>query len=100
RELCYRFAFMTGLRFGEIKAMMPDWIDWQGLKVTVPAKIAKNRKTEPLPIDERLAEDLKRHIATLSPGTPVFPMPKRGYAMLQFDLEAAKIPYELGGKHF
>jgi integrase len=100
RELCYRFAFMTGLRFGEIKAMRPDWINWQTLKVTVPARVAKNRKTEPLPIDERLAEDLKCHIATLAPGEPMFPMPKRGYAMLQVDLAAAGIPYEVDGKHF
>jgi integrase len=100
RELCYRFAFTTGLRFGEIKALKPDWFDWQALKVTIPAKIAKNRKTTSLPIDGRVAEDLKARIAALGPGEPVFPMPKRGYAMIQVDLEVAQIPYKLNGKFF
>jgi integrase len=100
RELCYRFAFTTGLRFGEIKALKPDWFDWQTLKITIPAKIAKNRKTTTLPIDERLAEDLKARIAAVGPGEPVFPMPKRGYAMIQVDLESAQIPYKLDGKFF
>ena len=100
RELCYRLAFMTGLRFGEIKAMRPDWFDWEALTVTIPAKVAKNRKLNTLPIDERLAEDLKRRIDSLAPGSPVLPMPKRGYAMLQVDLTAAGIPYKLNGKHF
>ncbi len=100
RELCYRLAFMTGLRFGEIKAMRPGWFDWEARTVTVPARVAKNRKLTTLPLDERLADDLRRQVATLEPGAPVLPMPKRGYAMLQVDLEAAGIPYVANGKHF
>jgi integrase len=101
RELCYRFTFMTGLRFSEVKAVRSVWFDWQASTVTVPAKFSKNRKTKVLPIDDALAADLVRHIATLdSPDAPVFPMPKRGYAMIQVDLEKAGIPYVFRGKVF
>ncbi len=100
RELCYRFTFFTGLRFSEVKALRSDWFDWETLTVTIPAKFSKNRKTKTLPIDSKLAEDLKNHIATLDPGLPIFPMPKRGYAMIQTDLKVAGIPYDLNGKIF
>ena len=41
RELCYRFTFMTGLRFSEVKEVRADWFDWQTLAVTIPAKFSK-----------------------------------------------------------
>jgi integrase len=101
RELCYRFTFMTGLRFNEVKAVRPEWFDWRILTVTIPAKFSKNRKRKVLPIDATLASDLKNHIGTLDPlDSPVFPMPKRGYSMIKVDLEKAKIPYVLDGKTF
>ena len=101
RELCYRFTFMTGLRFNEVKEVRADWFDWRMLTVTVPAKFSKNRKTKMLPIDAALAKDLMSHITTLDPPeAPVFPMPKRGYAMIKVDLDKAGIPYVLDGKTF
>ena len=101
RELCYRFTFITGLRFSEVKAVRADWFDWRLLTVTIPAKFSKNRKTKVLPIDATLANDLMSHIATLDPPDgPVFPLPKRGYAMIKVDLETANIPYVLDGKTF
>jgi site-specific recombinase XerC len=101
RELCYRFTFMTGLRFSEVKAVRPEWFDWQLLTVTIPAKFSKNRKMKVLPIDATLARDLKRHISALDQAdAPVFPMPKRGYAMIKVDLEKAGIPYVVDGKTF
>jgi site-specific recombinase XerC len=101
RELCYRFTFMTGLRFNEVKAVRPDWFDWQLLTVTIPAKFSKNRRTKTLPIDAKLASDLISHIATLDlSDAPVFPMPKRGYSMIKLDLAKANIPYILDGKTF
>ena len=101
RELCYRFTFITGLRFSEVKAVRADWFDWRMLTVTIPAKFSKNRKTKMLPIDAALAKDLMSHIATLDPpDAPVFPMPKRGYAMIKVDLEKAEFPYVLDGKIF
>jgi hypothetical protein len=41
------------------------------------------------------------HIATLDPpDAPVFPLPKRGYAMIKTDLKNAGIPYVLDGRTF
>ena len=101
RELCYRFTFMTGLRFNEVKAVRPEWFDWRVLTVTIPAKFSKNRKKTVLPLDPGLANDLKKHIDTLDPpDAPIFPMPKRGYAMIKVDLEKANIPHVLDGKTF
>ena len=101
RELCYRFTFITGLRFSEVKAVRANWFDWRTLTVTIPAKFSKNRKTKVLPIDATLATDLMIHIATLDPpDAPVFPLPKRGYAMIKPDLKNAGIPYVLDGRTF
>jgi integrase len=101
RELCYRFTFITGLRFSEVKAVRANWFDWRTLTVTIPAKFSKNRKTKVLPIDATLANDLISRIATLDPpDSPVFPLPKRGYAMIKVDLKKAGIPYVLDGRTF
>jgi integrase len=101
RELCYRFTFITGLRFSEVKAVRANWFDWRPLTVTIPAKFSKNRKTKVLPIDAAVASDLSSHIATLDPpDAPVFPLPKRGYAMIKIDLTDAGIPYVLDGRTF
>src|SRR5262249_53376733 len=42
-----------------------------------------------------LADDLAAYVATLEPGAPVFPLPRRGRGaeMLRVDLDAAGIPY-------
>src|SRR5262249_40393134 len=36
---------------------------------------------------------LRPYVATLSPGTPIFPLPEKGVKMLRADLQAASIPY-------
>src|SRR5262249_4449198 len=95
RALCYRLAVATGLRFEEIKSIRPASFDWQAPSVTVAAAYTKNRDPATLPIPGELVDDLAAYVATLSPGTPVFPLPRRGRGaeMLRIDLEAAGIPY-------
>jgi integrase len=101
RDLCYRLTVTCGLRYGEVKALRPEWFDWQALTLTIPAKFSKNRKLASLPIDGALADHLKTHIATLEqPDGPVFPMPKRGSSMIRLDLAKAGIPYKLSNKIF
>ncbi len=95
RALCYRLASATGLRFSEIKSITPGSFDWEAPSVTVAAAYTKNGDPATLPLPRDLADDLAAYVATLEPGTPVFPLPSRGRGaeMLRVDLEAAGIPY-------
>ncbi len=95
RALCYRLAVATGLRFSEIGSILPGSFDWDAPSVTVTAAYTKNGDPATLPMSRDLAYDLARYVATLAPGMPVFPLPRRGRGaeMLRVDLAAAKIPY-------
>lgn len=57
------------------------------------AAYTKNGDPATLPLSIDLADDLAPDVATLAPGTPVFPLPAQGAEMLRPDLEAARIPY-------
>src|SRR5262249_42169088 len=93
--LCYRLAVATGLRFSEIASIRQDSFDWESPSVTVAAGYTKNGDPATLPLPRCLADDLAAYVATLPPGTPVFPLPRRGWGaeMLRVDLDAADIPY-------
>ena len=94
RSLLYRLAASTGLRYSEIASVRPASFDWEASSVTVAAAYTKNGDAATLPIPSDLADDLAVYAATLTPGTPVFPLPKKGGAeMLRVDLNAAGIPY-------
>ncbi|MGO9600989.1 MAG: tyrosine-type recombinase/integrase [Isosphaeraceae bacterium] len=95
RALCYRLAVATGLRFSEIASIRPESFDWKAPSVTVAAGYTKNGEPAILPLPRDLADDLAAYGATLPPGMPVFPMPRRGRGaeMLRIDLAAAGIPY-------
>lgn len=94
RALCYRLAASTGLRYSEIASIEPASFDWKAPSVIVTAGYTKNGDPASLPIPSDLADDLAVYAATLTPGTPVFPLPKKGGAeMLRVDLNAAGIPY-------
>jgi integrase len=97
RALCYRLAVATGLRFSEIGSILPRSFDWTAspATVTVAAGYTKNGEPATLPLPSDLANDLRAYVATLSPGTPIFPLPRRGRGaeMLRVDLAAAGIPY-------
>jgi integrase len=95
RALCYRLAVATGLRFTEIGSIRPESFEWQAPSVSVAAGYTKNGEPATLPLARDLADDLAVYVATLSPGEPVFPLPRRGRGaeMLRIDLAAAGIPY-------
>jgi integrase len=94
RALCYRLAATTGLRYGEIGSITPASFNWAAPSVTVRAAYTKNGQVAELPLLRDLADDLKRHVATLPAGRPVFDLPaEQGAKMLKHDLRAANIPY-------
>jgi integrase len=95
RALCYRLAVATGLSFSEIGAAVPESFDLTGdaPTVTIPAAYTKNGKAATLPLPADLADDLAAFVADVSRGSPVFPLPDLGAAMLRDDLDAAGIPY-------
>lgn len=95
RALCYRLAVSTGLRFSEIASVTPESFVWSpgSATVNVAAGYTKNGDPATLPLPEDVAADLRRWVADINAGTPVFPLPSRGADMLKVDLEAAGVPY-------
>ena len=95
RALCYRLAIATGLRFSELASITPGSFDLspETPTVTVVAAYTKNGEAATLPLPDDLADDLAPYLAGFAPGTPVFPLPDKGAAMLRVDLEAAGIAY-------
>ena len=93
RALCYRLAASTGLRYSEIDSLRPASFDWKAPSVTIQAAYTKNGDPATLPLPRDLADDLAPYVATLAPGTPVFPLPEKGAVMIRADLDAAGIPY-------
>jgi integrase len=49
-------GFATGLRRGELAALRWDWIDREGLKITVPGKVMKNGREHTVPITGLIAK--------------------------------------------
>lgn len=97
RSLAYYFAAYTGLRRGEMKALV-----WGDLHLDVPdpfvlarASTTKNKKTEPVPLHPELAGALQRFRDTCAvvPGK-VFRNGVPSAKTLRKDLLAAGIPYE------
>ncbi len=99
RALCYRMAVASGLRFSELKSIVPESFDFERPTptVTVLAGFAKNGQTATLPLPRDLADDLRPWVATIPKDRPVFLLPANdGAAMLRVDLGAANIPYKDG----
>ena len=96
RELCYRLAVASGLRYSEIGSIEPESFDWNAspATVTIKAAYAKNGSTATLPLPDDLAADLRAYVATVEAGKAIFPLPHdKGAEMLRVDLKSAKIPY-------
>jgi integrase len=51
-----KMGLVTGLRRGELAAMRWDWIDRQGLRITVPGRVMKNGRDHALPITSLIAQ--------------------------------------------
>jgi integrase len=95
RSLCYRLAAVTGLRYAELGTITPESFDWEAPSVTVAACYTKNGDPATLPMPNDLVDDLRAYVATIEPGTAVFPLPaQKGAKMLRFDLKSAGIAYE------
>ena len=96
RALCYRLAASTGLAvLGDRQHHGPRRSTGRPPASRWPPRYTKNGDPATLPIPSDLADDLAPYVATLAPGTPVFPLPEgKGAEMLRADLEAAGIPYQ------
>jgi integrase len=51
-----KMGLLTGLRRGELAALRWDWIDREGLKITVPGKVMKNGRVHTVPITSLIAQ--------------------------------------------
>ena len=51
-----QMGLLTGLRRGELAAMRWDWIDREGLRITVPGKVMKNGREHAVPITGMIAK--------------------------------------------
>ena len=51
-----KMGLVTGLRRGELAAMHWDWIDRQGLRITVPGRVMKNGREHAVPITSLIAQ--------------------------------------------
>ncbi|MGD8452198.1 MAG: tyrosine-type recombinase/integrase [Phycisphaerae bacterium] len=103
RGLIYRTLVLTGLRRGELAALL--WgdlsLDGKAPTLTVRAAVAKNRKAETLPIRADLAESLRAWRADCGDGAasgPVFRVPKQLVCILDRDLVAAGIARRVKAK--
>jgi integrase len=97
RALLYRLACETGLRAGELRSLTKASFHLAGQRptVTVEAAYSKRRRKDVLPLRAELAEDLQKIMATLTPQTPVFNLPREDAIidMLRADLDRAGIDY-------
>ena len=56
-----KMGLLTGLRRGELAAMRWDWIDREGLRITVPGKVMKNGREHAVPITGLIAQAARRN---------------------------------------
>ena len=70
-----KMGLLTGLRRGELAAIRWDWIDRQGLRITVPGRVMKNGREHVVPITNMIAKLLDE--TPDRGGGLVFPSEKR-----------------------
>ena len=94
RLLLYCTAIQTGLRSNELRSLTRGrlYFDAPPPYITCKAGSTKNRKDARQYIQPELASDLKAHITTKAPKTPVFNLPHASNLarMLRDDLAAAR----------
>ncbi len=97
RRLVYWLAAMTGLRVRELKSLRAGAFDLASKPpaVTIQARSAKNATTATLPLPADLAEALRPHMASKTPGASAFdlPHPSNFTRMLADDLDAARLAW-------
>ena len=91
RALVYRLAIESGLRANEINSLKRTSFDFEGLKVKLEGKHAKNRKEAVLPLKTATAELIKEHLKAKMPTASAFRIPKGNTArMIQKDLKETR----------
>jgi len=97
REMTYRVALETGLRWSELCCLRRESFDLVSAPptVTVEAGYSKHRREDTLPLRESTAAALSTYLRPRMPTEKAFPMPKSkaGAEILREDLKAAGIPY-------
>ncbi len=99
RNLVYRLALGTGLRYNEIYTLKRGDITLETHPhITVKASNAKNKKAQTVPLSEELAKELEQYFTEnlAMPHTKVFSglWKDAGAAMLKPDLKLADIEYK------
>ena len=94
RALLYRFAFETGMRPGQIRALLvKDFdLDADPPTVTTHAKYVKRRRTHTQTLRPELATELRKQFASRMPTAAAIKMPSKYHLadMLRRDLAAAR----------
>lgn len=102
RVLLYAVAIQTGLRLNELRSLTRRrlFLDNGQPFITCAARSTKNSKDCRQYIKRDLAEQLRQHIATKTPGAPVFAVPPKEDAagMLRADLAAARAEWVKAAK--
>ncbi len=97
----YLVAFGTGFRASELAALQPEHfhIDADPPAVTLPAKVAKNKKSMRFPLAPGVAAALRGYLPGKPAGAAVWPggWHKHAAKMLRVDLAAANVPYIVQG---
>ncbi len=98
RALIYRLSVESGLRYNEIKTLKVSDFDFENSTVEVRDANEKARRGAVLPLRKLTADIIKQYLSNKTPQAKAFTI-KKGYMMIRFDLEAAKIDYEVDGKY-
>jgi integrase/recombinase XerC len=98
RARIYLLSYMTGLRKGEIASLTPQSfrLDDAQPTIIVEAQYSKHRRKDVLPLHADLVTEVRGWIEGMTPDAVLFPKldKRKGYTMVQRDLEEAGIPYE------
>jgi integrase len=103
RYCLYLTAASTGIRANALANLTPADFDLDSPSpcVTVPARLAKNRRTHVVPLPASVAAELGPYLARKAAGSLVWggtgASGRRWAEMLRFDLEAAGIAYAVDG---
>lgn len=99
----YLVAFSTGFRASELGELTPGHfhLDTDPPSVSLPGKVAKNRKTVRPPLPAAVAIALRSYLETKPANQPVWPGQWKRHAakMLRIDLKAAGVPYAVRTPH-
>lgn len=97
RSFLYTMARMTGLRRAELASLSASsFVLGADSFVIVEAGYSKHRERDMLPLHPDLVPLIRDRIDQLRNGAPLFPLleQRKTAKMMQFDLEAAGIPYQ------